>query len=94
MSLKGLSVSAVPGALGPLTLTSSAVSGRMAIPGASGIPGNSVLLVTNLNPDVSGKMLLSLRSGMVALIMLKFVLRNLIKIINRLYRSINSTVTE
>ncbi|XP_028635708.1 polypyrimidine tract-binding protein 3 isoform X1 [Grammomys surdaster] len=47
----GLSVPAVPGALGPLTLTSSAVSGRMAIPGASGIPGNSVLLVTNLNPD-------------------------------------------
>ncbi|GAB1288547.1 Polypyrimidine tract-binding protein 3 [Apodemus speciosus] len=42
---------AVPGALGPLTLTSSAVSGRMAIPGASGMPGNSVLLVTNLNPD-------------------------------------------
>lgn len=51
VSLKGLSVSAVPGGLGPLTLTSSAVSGRMAIPGASGIPGNSVLLVTNLNPD-------------------------------------------
>jgi hypothetical protein len=50
---KGLSVPAVPGALGPLTLTSSAVAGRMAIPGASGIPGNSVLLVTNLNPDVS-----------------------------------------
>ncbi|MFX5245331.1 hypothetical protein ABTD35_21365, partial [Acinetobacter baumannii] len=24
----------------------------MAIPGASGIPGNSVLLVTNLNPDL------------------------------------------
>ncbi|XP_051018588.1 polypyrimidine tract-binding protein 3 isoform X1 [Acomys russatus] len=47
----GLSVPAVPGALGPLALTSSAVSGRMAIPGASGIPGNSVLLVTNLNPD-------------------------------------------
>ncbi|KAG3287722.1 polypyrimidine tract binding protein 3, transcript variant X3 [Ictidomys tridecemlineatus] len=48
----GLSVPAVPGALGPLTLTSSAVTGRMAIPGASGIPGNSVLLVTNLNPDL------------------------------------------
>uniref|UniRef100_A0A671ERK0 Polypyrimidine tract-binding protein 3 n=1 Tax=Rhinolophus ferrumequinum TaxID=59479 RepID=A0A671ERK0_RHIFE len=47
----GISVPAVPGALGPLTLTSSAVTGRMAIPGAGGIPGNSVLLVTNLNPD-------------------------------------------
>ncbi|KAK2120155.1 Polypyrimidine tract-binding protein 3 [Saguinus oedipus] len=53
----GLSVPAVPGALGPLTITSSAVTGRMAIPGASGIPGNSVLLVTNLNPDVSSKVL-------------------------------------
>ena len=29
----------------------------MAIPGAGGIPGNSVLLVTNLNPDVSLKAL-------------------------------------
>ncbi|XP_063492171.1 polypyrimidine tract-binding protein 3 isoform X5 [Symphalangus syndactylus] len=48
----GLSVPAVPGALGPLTITSSAVTGRMAIPGAGGIPGNSVLLVTNLNPDL------------------------------------------
>ncbi|XP_013368711.1 PREDICTED: polypyrimidine tract-binding protein 3 isoform X2 [Chinchilla lanigera] len=48
----GLSVPAVPGALGPLALTSSAITGRMAIPGASGIPGNSVLLVTNLNPDL------------------------------------------
>ncbi|KAK7833641.1 hypothetical protein U0070_020662 [Myodes glareolus] len=47
----GLSVPAVPGALGPLTLTSSAVTGRMGIPGTSGMPGNSVLLVTNLNPD-------------------------------------------
>ncbi|XP_070286991.1 polypyrimidine tract-binding protein 3 isoform X2 [Myotis yumanensis] len=48
----GLSVPGVPGALGPLALTSSAVTGRMAIPGAGGIPGNSVLLVTNLNPDL------------------------------------------
>ncbi|KAM9083724.1 polypyrimidine tract-binding protein 3 isoform X2 [Eschrichtius robustus] len=50
----GLSVPAGlgPGALGPLTITSSAVTGRMAIPGAGGIPGNSVLLVTNLNPDL------------------------------------------
>ncbi|KAK1334240.1 hypothetical protein QTO34_005242 [Cnephaeus nilssonii] len=48
----GLSVPGIPGALGPLALTSSAVTGRMAIPGAGGIPGNSVLLVTNLNPDL------------------------------------------
>ncbi|KAM9207141.1 polypyrimidine tract-binding protein 3 isoform 1-T1 [Dugong dugon] len=48
----GLSVSAVPGALGPLAIASSAVTGRMTIPGAGGIPGNSVLLVTNLNPDL------------------------------------------
>lgn len=54
---KGLSVPAGlgPGALGPLAITSSAVTGRMAIPGAGGMPGNSVLLVTNLNPDVSWK---------------------------------------
>uniref|UniRef100_A0A8C2PP66 RRM domain-containing protein n=1 Tax=Capra hircus TaxID=9925 RepID=A0A8C2PP66_CAPHI len=50
----GLSVPAGlgPGALGPLAITSSAVTGRMAIPGAGGMPGNSVLLVTNLNPDL------------------------------------------
>uniref|UniRef100_A0A8D1TZB8 RRM domain-containing protein n=1 Tax=Sus scrofa TaxID=9823 RepID=A0A8D1TZB8_PIG len=50
----GLSVPAGlgPGALGPLAITSSAVTGRMAMPGTGGIPGNSVLLVTNLNPDV------------------------------------------
>ncbi|XP_044516406.1 polypyrimidine tract-binding protein 3 isoform X2 [Gracilinanus agilis] len=47
----GLSVPAVPGALGPLTITTSAVTGRMAIPGVPGVPGNSVLLVSNLNPD-------------------------------------------
>uniref|UniRef100_A0A7M4F9M8 Polypyrimidine tract-binding protein 1 n=1 Tax=Crocodylus porosus TaxID=8502 RepID=A0A7M4F9M8_CROPO len=47
----GLSVPAVPGALGPLAITTSAVTGRMAIPGVAGVPGNSVLLVSNLNPD-------------------------------------------
>ncbi|XP_044141937.1 polypyrimidine tract-binding protein 3-like isoform X1 [Bufo gargarizans] len=46
----GLSVSSVPGALGPLALTS--ITGRMAIPGMTAIPGHSVLLVSNLNPDV------------------------------------------
>ncbi|XP_061488327.1 polypyrimidine tract-binding protein 3 isoform X3 [Rhineura floridana] len=47
----GLSVSAVPSALGPLAITTSAMTGRMAIPGVTGMPGNSVLLVSNLNPD-------------------------------------------
>ncbi|CAM5146520.1 unnamed protein product [Natator depressus] len=47
----GLSVPSLPGALGPLAITTSAVTGRMAIPGVAGVPGNSVLLVSNLNPD-------------------------------------------
>ncbi|XP_029470190.1 polypyrimidine tract-binding protein 3 isoform X2 [Rhinatrema bivittatum] len=47
----GLSVSAVPGALAPLAITTPAITGRMAIPGMAGNPGNSVLLVSNLNPD-------------------------------------------
>uniref|UniRef100_A0A6I8QZB1 Polypyrimidine tract-binding protein 1 n=1 Tax=Xenopus tropicalis TaxID=8364 RepID=A0A6I8QZB1_XENTR len=46
----GLSVPGVPG-LGPLALTTSAITGRMAIPGMTAIPGHSVLLVSNLNPD-------------------------------------------
>ncbi|XP_069818246.1 polypyrimidine tract-binding protein 3 isoform X1 [Dendropsophus ebraccatus] len=48
----GLSVSSVPGALGPLALTTSAITGRMAIPGMTAFSGHSVLLVSNLNPDV------------------------------------------
>ncbi|XP_075681709.1 polypyrimidine tract-binding protein 3 isoform X2 [Rhinoderma darwinii] len=40
----GLSVSSVHGPL--------AITGRMAIPGMTVIPGHSVLLVSNLNPDV------------------------------------------
>ncbi|KAM9330053.1 polypyrimidine tract-binding protein 3 [Gastrophryne carolinensis] len=48
----GLSVSNVPGALGPLALTTSAITGRMAIPGMTVIPSHSVLLVSNLNPDI------------------------------------------
>ncbi|NXK67250.1 PTBP3 protein, partial [Sylvietta virens] len=44
----GPSVPPVPGALGPLTVTTSAVPGHMTIPD---IPGNSVLLVSNLNPE-------------------------------------------
>nr|XP_013798886.1 PREDICTED: polypyrimidine tract-binding protein 3 isoform X4 [Apteryx mantelli mantelli] len=47
-----LSVPAVPGALGPLGMPTSAVSGRMTIPGVTGVPGNSVLLVSNLNSEV------------------------------------------
>ncbi|XP_051645364.1 polypyrimidine tract-binding protein 3 isoform X3 [Manacus candei] len=45
----GISVPAAPGALGSLTITPSTVSGQ--IPGVTGIPGNSVLLVSNLNPE-------------------------------------------
>ncbi|XP_068033270.1 polypyrimidine tract-binding protein 3 [Anomalospiza imberbis] len=44
----GPSVLPVPGALGPLTVTTSAASGHMTIPD---IPGNSVLLVSNLNAE-------------------------------------------
>ncbi|NXL70165.1 PTBP3 protein, partial [Leptocoma aspasia] len=44
----GPSVPPVPGAPGPLTVTTSAVPAHMPIPG---IPGNSVLLVSNLNPE-------------------------------------------
>ncbi|XP_053158589.1 polypyrimidine tract-binding protein 3 isoform X3 [Hemicordylus capensis] len=47
----GLSVPAVPSALGPLAITTSTMTGRVAIPGVTGMPGNSVLLVSNLNPD-------------------------------------------
>lgn len=46
----GPSVPPVPGALGPLMVTTSAAPGHVTIPG---IPGNSVLLVSNLNPEVS-----------------------------------------
>lgn len=54
---KGLSVPAGlgPGAPGPLAIT-SAVTGRMAIPGAGGYARKFRLcFVTNLNPDVSWK---------------------------------------
>ncbi|XP_041265634.1 polypyrimidine tract-binding protein 3-like isoform X2 [Onychostruthus taczanowskii] len=44
----GPSALPVPGALGPLTVTTSAAPGHMTVPG---IPGNSVLLVSNLNPE-------------------------------------------
>ncbi|XP_068278298.1 polypyrimidine tract-binding protein 3 isoform X2 [Nyctibius grandis] len=47
----GLSIPAVPGPLGSLAVTTSAPSGQMAIPGITGVPENSVLLVTNLNPE-------------------------------------------
>uniref|UniRef100_A0A8C3K5F5 Polypyrimidine tract binding protein 3 n=1 Tax=Calidris pygmaea TaxID=425635 RepID=A0A8C3K5F5_9CHAR len=48
----GLSVPALPGGLGSLAVTTPAVSGHMTTPGVTGVPGNSVLLVTNLNPEV------------------------------------------
>ncbi|XP_005993561.1 polypyrimidine tract-binding protein 3 isoform X2 [Latimeria chalumnae] len=47
----GLSVAAVPGTISPLAIPASAVTGRMTIPGMHPIQGNSVLLVSNLNPD-------------------------------------------
>uniref|UniRef100_A0ACB8F175 Polypyrimidine tract-binding protein 1 n=1 Tax=Sphaerodactylus townsendi TaxID=933632 RepID=A0ACB8F175_9SAUR len=55
----GLSVPNVHGALAPLAIPSAAAAaaaaGRIAIPGLSGA-GNSVLLVSNLNPEVSGSL--------------------------------------
>ncbi|NXL64444.1 PTBP3 protein, partial [Chordeiles acutipennis] len=50
-ALTRLSVPAVPGALGSVAVTTSPASGQMTIPGVTGIPGNSVLLVSNLNPE-------------------------------------------
>ncbi|NWI15429.1 PTBP3 protein, partial [Crypturellus soui] len=50
-SLPDLSVPSVPGALGPLGMPNSAVSGRMTLPNATDVPGNSVLLVSNLNSE-------------------------------------------
>ncbi|NWX79351.1 PTBP3 protein, partial [Alca torda] len=41
----------VPGALGSPAVTTSAPSGHVTVPGATGVPGNSVLLVSNLNPE-------------------------------------------
>lgn len=55
-SLAGLSVPNVHGALAPLAIPSAAAAaaaGRIAIPGLAGA-GNSVLLVSNLNPEVCG----------------------------------------
>ncbi|KAG9354072.1 hypothetical protein JZ751_012196, partial [Albula glossodonta] len=47
----GLSMQSMPGALGPLTIPTSAVAGRMAIHGMAPAAVHSVLLVSNLNPD-------------------------------------------
>ncbi|XP_009812654.1 polypyrimidine tract-binding protein 3 isoform X2 [Gavia stellata] len=47
----GLPVPAVPGALGSLIVTTPEASGHMIIPGVPDVPGNSVLLVSNLNPE-------------------------------------------
>ncbi|NXA41373.1 PTBP3 protein, partial [Eudromia elegans] len=46
-----LSVPSVPGTLGPLGMSNSAASGRMTLPGATSVPRNSVLLVSNLNSE-------------------------------------------
>ncbi|KAK4815611.1 hypothetical protein QYF61_004826 [Mycteria americana] len=48
----GLSVPAVPGGLGSLTVTACAPSGQMTLSGVTDVPGNSVLLVSNLNPEI------------------------------------------
>ncbi|KAM6034112.1 PREDICTED: polypyrimidine tract-binding protein 3-like isoform X1 [Chlamydotis macqueenii] len=47
----GLPVPAVPGPLVSLTVTTSSTSGQITVPGVTGVPGNSVLLVSNLNPE-------------------------------------------
>ncbi|NXW74029.1 PTBP3 protein, partial [Hirundo rustica] len=47
-SFLGPSVPPVPGTLGSLMITTSAAPGHVTVPG---IPGNSVLLVSNLNPE-------------------------------------------
>ncbi|XP_051541068.1 polypyrimidine tract-binding protein 3-like isoform X3 [Myxocyprinus asiaticus] len=47
----GLSMQTMPGALGPLTIPSSAMTGRMASYGMAPTIIHSVLLVSNLNPD-------------------------------------------
>ncbi|NWW44383.1 PTBP3 protein, partial [Pedionomus torquatus] len=47
----GLSVPVLPGGLGSLGVTTPATSGHMTTPGVTGVPGNSVLLVSNLNPE-------------------------------------------
>ncbi|KFO93852.1 Polypyrimidine tract-binding protein 3, partial [Buceros rhinoceros silvestris] len=47
----GLSVPAVPGALGSLAVTAPSVPVQRAIPGVTALPGNTVLLVNNLNPQ-------------------------------------------
>uniref|UniRef100_A0A673MQG2 Polypyrimidine tract-binding protein 1 n=1 Tax=Sinocyclocheilus rhinocerous TaxID=307959 RepID=A0A673MQG2_9TELE len=46
-----LSMQTMPGALGPLTIPSSAMTGRMTIHGMAPTVIHSVLLVSNLNPD-------------------------------------------
>uniref|UniRef100_A0A672L5E8 Polypyrimidine tract binding protein 3 n=1 Tax=Sinocyclocheilus grahami TaxID=75366 RepID=A0A672L5E8_SINGR len=47
----GLSMQTMPGALGHLTIPSSAMTGRMTIHGMAPTIIHSVLLVSNLNPD-------------------------------------------
>uniref|UniRef100_A0A671P900 Polypyrimidine tract-binding protein 1 n=2 Tax=Sinocyclocheilus anshuiensis TaxID=1608454 RepID=A0A671P900_9TELE len=47
----GLSMQTMPGALGPLTIPSSAMTGRMTIHGMAPTVIHSVLLVSNLSPD-------------------------------------------
>uniref|UniRef100_A0A8C2I201 Polypyrimidine tract-binding protein 3-like n=1 Tax=Cyprinus carpio TaxID=7962 RepID=A0A8C2I201_CYPCA len=53
----GLSMQTMPGALGHLTIPSSAMTGRMTIHGMAPTAIHSVLLVSNLNPEVTQKSL-------------------------------------
>ncbi|KAJ8286480.1 hypothetical protein GJAV_G00039690 [Gymnothorax javanicus] len=47
----GLPMQSMPGSLGPLTIPTAAVAGRMAIHGMGPAAVHSVLLVSNLNPE-------------------------------------------
>lgn len=56
----GLPVAAVPGALSPLAIPNAAAAAAAAAAGRVGMPGvsaggNTVLLVSNLNEEVSGR---------------------------------------
>lgn len=57
----GLPVAAVPGALSPLAIPNAAAAAAAAAAGRVGMPGvsaggNTVLLVSNLNEEVSGRL--------------------------------------
>lgn len=68
----GLPVAAVPGALSPLAIPNAAAAAAAAAAGRVGMPGvpaggNTVLLVSNLNEEVSETTLLLLLPSLVTL---------------------------